>query len=250
MTVLLLTRRPPPSCVLPDVPRRLTHPQILTVAALNNIEINLVPDFGFPEQMNPEGEFRKKFPLGKVPALECPDGFKLAETLAIITYVASSGPMADQLFGGSPSDLRSRAVVTSWVSFAETELCTHLSPIAGMVRWKYLPPDQTQYDICLQQLERCLVFLEGGLKERKQTGGSGRFLVGEKFTLADIMVYGMLWYGWSFVIDEAMRGKFPAIVEYFEGMWSIKEVSETFKEVDAVKERITLESAGVLVGKK
>lgn len=232
-------------------PNNLRVSRILAVAALNDLEVTLVPGFDFAAQMNPHGDFRKKFPQGKVPAFETSDGFRIAESLAITMFVASSGPKADQLLGGTPSDLRSRAVVMSWISFADQELGANgVTPIGGMCKFKYIAPNQTVYDKALQETERSLATLEIGLKERKEAGGSGRFLVGEQVTLADIMVYGMLWYGWSTVIDEALRSKCPAVVEYFEGLWEVKEIRDAFKEVHSCKERLTLDSPGVSITSK
>lgn len=64
---------------------------------MNGLEID-IPPFVMRET-NRTPDFLSKFPLGKVPAFEGADGFCLTESVAIATYLAKSGPKADQLLG-------------------------------------------------------------------------------------------------------------------------------------------------------
>jgi elongation factor 1-gamma len=71
--------------------------QALIVADMSGLEIEL-PTFTMRET-NRTPEFLSKFALGKVPAFEGADGFCITESIAIATYIAKSGPKADQLLG-------------------------------------------------------------------------------------------------------------------------------------------------------
>lgn len=64
---------------------------------MNGLEID-VPAFTMRET-NRSPDYLSKFALGKVPAFEGADGFCVTESIAIATYIAKSGPKADQLLG-------------------------------------------------------------------------------------------------------------------------------------------------------
>lgn len=66
--------------------------QIKSVAALGGLELDSVADYKHHED-NKKPEFLAKFPHGKIPALEGPNGFNLTEGSAIARYRASLLPL-------------------------------------------------------------------------------------------------------------------------------------------------------------
>lgn len=68
----------------------------LAAAALNDLEIIIPSNFVYGTT-NKSPEYLAKFPHGKIPALETPSGFYLAESTAIAYYIAESGPAKDQV---------------------------------------------------------------------------------------------------------------------------------------------------------
>ena len=143
-------------------------------------------------------EFRAKNPNGKIPALELEDGTVLAESNAILFYLADGSPH-------TPDDRLERAQMLQWMFF---EQYSH-EPNNAVARFMLLHPP------------------EGGLSEsgravlaKKQEQGhaalsvmdrhlAGRtFFVAERYTIADIVLYA-----YTHVADEGgiALDRYPAI---------------------------------------
>ncbi|CAJ2513171.1 Uu.00g012900.m01.CDS01 [Anthostomella pinea] len=193
------------------------------VAALNGLEVPLVEDFKMGES-NKTPEFLSKFPLGKVPAFEGADGVCIAETVAICTYIARSGPKAAQLLGSD--DPKVEAKILEWTCFADNELVPHILAPALMLIFKIYPFDQQKYDTSIAALSRALKRLEVGLQ------GGRKFLVGDAITMADVMVMAPLFWGLKYFVDAAMRKDFPNVVAYMQGVAKIDEVKKAFGELE------------------
>ena len=104
-------------------------------------------------ETNKTPEFLAKFPLGKVPALECADGFCMADGAAICQYLARMGPKAEQLLGNA-DDPKTQARISEWSFFSEGELISNFLPPAIMVFLKLAPFDETSYNKHLSNIER------------------------------------------------------------------------------------------------
>ncbi|KAI5925351.1 glutathione S-transferase [Camillea tinctor] len=180
--------------------------RVQLAAALNGLEVSVVEDFKMGET-NKTPEFLAKFPLGKVPALECADGFCVWESAAIARYVAQSGPLADQLIG---ADAKTQALIHQWSCFAEGEIVSNVIPPFGMAVLKFMPADQARFDSCITNLERALKAVDTAL------AGGKKFLVGDKVTLADIMIAGSLYLPFKLFVDPEMRKGLPNLVSYVQ----------------------------------
>ncbi|XXG98944.1 hypothetical protein Hte_005277 [Hypoxylon texense] len=186
----------------------------LVVAAVNGLEVNLSEGFQMGVT-NKTPDFLSKFPMGKVPALECADGFCVAEGAAICTYLARSGPKAAQLLGAA--DAKTEAQIAQWSYFAETELIPNMLPPAVMVLMKLIPFDEARYDKCAADTLRALKGIEAALQ------GGKKHLVGDSLTLADIMVAGPLFAATKFFVDAEMREQVPAVVAWLQGLAALPE---------------------------
>jgi len=126
---------------------------------------------------NDTPEYLAKNPTGLVPTLE-EDGFVLPESNAIVRYLAAKHS------GGSlwPEDLRERAQADRWMEW----LSTSFVPAQRDAFWELIrvAPDKrdaAKVEASRAKSEKCAATLDAQLATR-------RFLTGERFTAADIVV--------------------------------------------------------------
>ncbi|HEY0835835.1 MAG TPA: glutathione S-transferase family protein [Azospirillum sp.] len=121
--------------------------------------------------------FLAKNPNGRIPALELEDGTVLAESNAILCYLAEGTPYL-------PASRLERAQVLQWMFF---EQYSHEPNIATPRYWithrVEMTPERTMaLPGKRKQGHDALGVMEGHLKER-------RFFVGERLSVADIALY-------------------------------------------------------------
>ncbi|KAI9043944.1 glutathione S-transferase family protein [Aspergillus affinis] len=207
------------------------NPRVIKAQAaanLNGLEI-VNGDFTMG-QTNTTPEFRAKFPFGKVPAFETPDGLKLVESNAITQFIAESGPAASQLLGSTPAE---RAVIRQWVDFADGEI---LSPVLQLGLWRlgfgnYKYNEDTE-TAALARIERSMAFLE------QQLSGQTWLAKGEKLSLADISVAAAFTWGFSISLDAEIRAKFPGVIAWYERVIESEGVKQAFGEKKFVEKRV------------
>lgn len=121
-------------------------------------------------------EFLALNPNGRIPALRLEDGTCLAESNAILWYLAEG---SDYL----PADRLGRAQVLQWMFF---EQYSH-EPYVATPRFivKHLPPDSPRRAELPERLERGRAAL--AVMETHLTGRS--FFVAERYSIADIALY-------------------------------------------------------------
>ncbi|EIN08695.1 hypothetical protein PUNSTDRAFT_68439, partial [Punctularia strigosozonata HHB-11173 SS5] len=174
------------------------------LAAYGGLELT-APEFEYGKD-NKTPEFLAKFPLGKIPAFEGADGFQLFELIAIARYIASQSPQADLILG---SDIVTKAQVDQWISFAQKEILAPLINIhqlcRGIIKPYYKPLHTQQAEAqfrALDVLEKHLV--------------AHTFLVGERITLADIILAGAISFAVQVTLDPPARAKYPSVIRHFE----------------------------------
>ena len=122
-------------------------------------------------------EFMAKNPNGRIPLLEVPGKGYLAESHAIIQYLADGSPLV-------PSSPFERALMTQWMCFEQY----NLEPNIGTARF------------WLHSLHKSAASLGEALTEKHAKGrdalrvletglGGRRFLVEDRYSLADIALY-------------------------------------------------------------
>jgi len=121
-------------------------------------------------------EFLKRNPNGRIPTLELPDDTNLAESNAILWYLAEGSPFV-------PGDRLGRAQVLQWMFF---EQYSH-EPYVATPRYivKHLPPDHARRAELPDRLAKgraALGVMETHLAAR-------RFFVAERYTIADIALF-------------------------------------------------------------
>lgn len=186
--------------------------KVLIAAQYSGAAVKEASEFVFGET-NRSDAFLAKFPLGKVPAFETKDGKYLTESNAIAYYVAN-----EQLRG--TSDFY-RAEVQSFVSFADNELLPAVQswvfPVIGIV-----PYNKNNVERAKEDLRRGLAVLNARLL--KQT-----FLVGERVTLADVVVFTTLLHAYEHVLDPSFRAPFSAVTRWFSTIQNQPQVKAVVK---------------------
>jgi len=159
-----------------------------------------VPEFHFGED-NKTAEFLKKNPLGKVPVLETPEG-TIWESNAIARYVARQG--SANLLGSSSYE---QGLVDQWIDFTIGELDlparAWLYPIWGFVPNNVEITKKAQADI-----RKSLDILNKHFLTRT-------WIVGERVTLADIVLACSLLPLYTTVLDTGFRKAFVNLNRWF-----------------------------------
>lgn len=135
--------------------------------------------------------FLAKNPNGRIPAIELDDGTCLAESDAILWYLAEDSVLL-------PEDRLARAQVLQWMFF---EQYSH-EPYVATPRFilRYLPGDSPRRSELPDRLERgraALSVMEKHLRTR-------RYFVEERYSIADIALYA-----YTHVADEAQLDLTP-----------------------------------------
>ncbi|QRN96940.1 glutathione S-transferase family protein [Archangium violaceum] len=135
----------------------------------------LVPVDIFAGESRTEDFLRRKNPDGRIPVLEPEPGRFLAESNAILLYLARGTRFL-------PEDAFERAQVDQWLFFEQNSI----EPNVGTVRFWHLTGRASRYpEVFRLRVERgheALAALERHLRGRT-------FLVGERPTVADIALY-------------------------------------------------------------
>lgn len=182
--------------------------RILIAAKMSNQELKVPqePEFVYGES-NKSANFLKKFPLGRVPALETKDGLVLFETNAIVDYIAS-----DQLRGAG--NATTRAQVRQWVDYADNTLLQPVMTLffqgTGLVA---SAPAKDVVEHARGNMKQQLQLLDQALNGRTT-------LVGDQITLADIAVFSVLKEAYKTVVPTQMRQQYKNVWKWFENMAS------------------------------
>jgi elongation factor 1-gamma len=158
------------------------------------------PEFNFGEE-NKTAEFLKKNPLGKVPVLETPEG-AIWESNAIARYVAKKG--AESLLGGNAYE---QGLVDQWIDFTVGEIDlparAWLYPI-----WGFAPNNVDITKKAQADIRKSLDLLNKHFLTRT-------WVVGERVTLADIVLVASLFPLYTTVFDNGFRKAFTNVNRWF-----------------------------------
>jgi glutathione S-transferase len=162
------------------------------------IEYERVPvDIFAGETMTPEHAARN--PALTTPVLELPDGSFLPESGAILLHLAEGTDLL-------PDDPAERAQVYRWLFFEQSAILPTVADIRFRMLTGRLDPDGDAGRRAAQLAGAVTSVVEGHLQGRT-------FAVGERFTLADIALFGYVHVAHEAGVD--MSG-FTAIAEWIE----------------------------------
>ena len=121
-------------------------------------------------------EFLAMNPNGRIPLLELPDGRHLAESNAILCYLADGS----EFLGGSAFD---RAVVLQWLFFEQYSHEPYIATSRFIIQYLGTPPERAAE---LEQKKsggyQALGVMEAALSDHD-------WLTGDRFTIADVALY-------------------------------------------------------------
>ncbi|KAH6946626.1 hypothetical protein HPB50_014228 [Hyalomma asiaticum] len=164
---------------------------------------------------NTSQSFLRKFPLGKVPALETSDGQVFTESNAIAFYVSD-----DQLRGKS---LLEQAQVIEFLNLADSEIippaCTLVSPCLGT-----MPRSRQATDRAKEDVKKILSYLNTHLLSKT-------YLLGERISLADIAVFTALVPLYKLVLEPAFRVPYANVNRWFDALAHQPEFQAVLGEV-------------------
>lgn len=138
---------------------------------------------------NREAEYLKTNPAGQSPALVLDDGSVITEITAICEYLDETFP-GDSLIGKTPEE---RAQTRRWTRWVDLNI---VEPLTNGFRFaEGLPMFQPRL--------RCIPEAAPGLKAKAQDGlafidaqlATRTFVAGEKFSLADVLLFCFLAFG-------------------------------------------------------
>lgn len=130
-----------------------------------------------PDKAHPS--FRALSPAGKTPVLVDGD-FTLTESCAINSYLSAKAGNALM-----PSDVRGRAMVDKWTSWAITEVEFHFTVMVREMRRAAIAAEQPDMGVireCLDQVAETVALLEQHL------AAGNDYVAGDAFTIGDINV--------------------------------------------------------------
>ncbi|XP_053608222.1 elongation factor 1-gamma [Plodia interpunctella] len=185
--------------VLYTYPENFRAYKALIAAQYSGADVKVAPNFVFGET-NKSEDFLKKFPTGKVPAFESADGkVLLTESNAIAYYVANAALRGN--------DLKTQAQIWQWVSWADSELlpasCAWVFPYLGIMQFNKQNVERAKNDLL-----SALRTLDAHLLTRT-------FLVTERVTLADIIVFCTLIHAFQHVLEPGARAALRSVTRWF-----------------------------------
>ncbi|KAI5283278.1 hypothetical protein KEM54_002268 [Ascosphaera aggregata] len=192
----------------------------LVAAKLNNLDVAYPQDFKVGTANTTE-EFKSKFVTGKVPAFEGTDGVNLFDSDAIAQYIAESGPASEQLLGKTAAE---RASIRQWISYASSDISPDLIALI-LPRMQLTKFNAADDEAKLPRLHKALATIDAHLKNRKFLASS------EKYSLADITLVSTLWWGFTLVIGEEDRAKYPNLMKWFKSIVEDELVKSVFGEI-------------------
>jgi glutathione S-transferase len=156
------------------------------------------------------GDYLQINPKGYVPSLKTDDGQVLTEGPAIVQYIADLKPESGL---APPNGSFERYRLQEWLNFISTEIHKQFSPLFNPA----LSNDAKEYS--RGNLAKRLEYLNKLLEGRK-------FLLGERFTVADGYLYTVLNWAKPMGIDLA---RWPAVASYHSGIDQRPKVQEARK---------------------
>ena len=158
-------------------------------------------------------EYLQKHPLGKVPTLETPEGC-IYESNAILRYLARK---AGKFYGNTPAET---ANIDQWLEFLNSQInANNIRTIYGTLGYREVSKEQ--YEAGKKDYIEVLKIVDAQLKKTP-------FLAGNELTIADIALIGGIRLALRLFLDEKARTAIPHVVQWYERLFTHKEVSGFF----------------------
>ena len=180
--------------------------KVRVALAEKGVDYDLEPVMPMPPH-NSTPEYRAISPLGKVPAYRDGD-FAISDSSVILQYLERAHPEPSLL----PSDPKECARALWFEELGDTRLVENVGPIFfnRMVKPNLMneEPDQAAIEAALENLPPLFDYLEGQL-------GEDGFLMGDRFTVADIGV-GTVLRQFQIAGESVDASRWPKLAAYSE----------------------------------
>jgi glutathione S-transferase len=156
---------------------------------------------------NREAAHLARNPSGQTPTLELADGTCLAEITAICEYLEEVQP-EPALIGRSPEE---RAETRMWTRRVDLRIC---EPMANGFRFAEGLPLFRNRVLCVPEAAPGLKAIAKNGEEWLEGQLKGPWIVGDRFTLADILLFGFLEFGAQ--VGQPLDPGFKKLTDWFE----------------------------------
>jgi glutathione S-transferase len=136
-------------------------------------------------------------PKGYVPALQLDDGQVLTENVAVLQYIADLNPAAEL---APPVGTMERYRLQEWLSFINSEVHKSFSPLF------FSEATEEMKTYARNNLAKRLAYVESALGDKK-------YLLGDRFTIADAYLSTVLGWGTHVAVDIG-----PRLKAYLDGV--------------------------------
>lgn len=199
----------------------------LITAKYAGVEVDMSKDFTFGTT-NKSAAFLAKFPFGKVPTMETANGECLYESNALAYYIAAASKKTN-LIGSE--DAMNAALIQQFIGVADNEVVRTVSawvyPLMG-----YTAFDASAVKNAIVEAHKVLSVLDKILMPRT-------FLVGERITLADIVMFCSLMPAFKLVLDGTERSKYINLTRWFCTLSAQPEFSAVIGDFELCSEAMT-----------
>ena len=168
------------------------------------------------EDITKRNTYAQKTPTTTLPFLETENG-NISESISIETFLANK--FKPELLG---SNVFEKAKVNQWIEFGSCEIQRCLQEIIYPIfSWKEFSKESA--DIANKNLKNYLSILEKELNHGK------KYILGDKITLADIVLFRYLRFFMMLHFPEGMRNSlYPKLTKWFENIMNSQEAIEAY----------------------
>ena len=190
------------------------------------LKTNIIFEDADLEDITKRNSFAQKTPTTTLPFLETPQG-NISESISIETFLANK--FRPDLLG---SNILERAKVNQWIEFGSCEIQKCLQEIIYPIfNWKELNKEMS--DNANKKLNQNVKILEKQLKHGK------KYILGDKITLADIVLFRYLRYFMMLHFPENLRNSLlPKVTKWFENIMKSPEAIEAYGRTILCKKQL------------
>ena len=195
------------------------HTSFLTKAKIDFEDTDL-------EDVDKRNSYAQRTPTTTLPFLETKEG-NISESLSIETFLARK--FRPDLLGSS---IFERAKVNQWIEFASCEIQKCLQDIIYPIfNWKEYNKELS--DESNKKLKQYMIILE------KELSNGNKYILGNKITLADIILFRYLRLFMMLHFTENIRNSlFPKLTKWFENIMNSPEAVEAYGRTILCKKQI------------
>ena len=178
------------------------------------------------EDVSKRNTYAQKTPTTTLPFLETEYG-NISESMSIETFLAKK--FKPELLG---ANLFQKAKVNQWIEFGSCEIQKCLKEIIYPIfSWKEFNKESA--DNANKQLKQYLLILEKELSHGK------KYILGDKITLADIVLFRYLRFFMMLHFPENMRNSlYPKLTKWFENIMNSPEAVEAYGRTILCKKQL------------